>query len=416
MTLSYINTNKFKVSSLSLSIYLPSTPLNSLLGLLLAGVMHRGTQKYPSFSALNRHLSMLYCTDINIHCSKNGSQLCFSLEADMLEQRYVPDKAPLLEGVVDTMAQILLYPKLCEDKIPEDTLSAEKAILRDTLLAEKNSSSAYSMLRLKELMSRDKNIATLEYMLDTLDTISAEALGEFHSMLLSLPIDALYVGGESADALEFALCRALSAQKRVAVSPDVSLTPAGALPFLRTEEDKRVTQSYIAMGFRTGVCINGKDYPTARLLNEILGASPASKLFLDVRERQGLCYSCYSSYAALTGNIYVGSGIDCANAALAEEAILACLDELKNGKICNAELFAAKKSLSFYYTQLSDSPHSISRFYSLRPHIGVNSTPSEELASILERTREQVAEFAQKIQYDTVFLLNGTYASEAKSE
>ncbi len=412
ITLSHINTDKFKVSSLTLTVSIPATKRSALLGLLLCGVMHRGTEKHPSFSALNRHLSMLYGTDMNVSCTRHAGLLTFTVDADMLEQRYSLDSTDILGAVTDTAAEILLRPKKCGGMFPEDTVASEKDILRDTLCAEKNNSGAYAMLRLKELMSRDRETPTLEYMLSELDGITSAELSEFHDSLLSRPISVMYVGSESAEAVKERLLNAFSPLQGTADTAPTLLTPSSPLAFLRGSEDKAAAQTRLAMGLRTGVCLGEAEYPAAQLLNEIFGASPASKLFLGVRERLGLCYSCYSSYNSLAGNMYVGAGIDKKNAELAEREILASLDEIREGKISDAEFYAAQKSLGFYYTQLYDSPHSLARFYRIRSLFGVNSTPESELSAIKQTTREQVSSLALRIKYDTAFTLYGTQNSE----
>ncbi len=412
ITLSYINTDKFKVASLNLTICIPSTPRNALLGLLLCGVMHRGTENHPSFSALNRHLSMLYGADINVSCTRNTDIIIFTVDADMLESRYLLDSTDILGAVADTVADILLHPRKCGGVFPNDIVASEKDILRDTLCSEKNNGGSYAMLRLKELMSRSTEAPTLEYKLSELDSVSASELSQFHERLLCYPIQIMYTGSEGEENVTEKLLHALSQKKQTADKEIVLPTPISPLPFLRCSEDKNAAQTRLAMGFRTGVCMGDADYPAAQLLNEIFGASPASKLFLGVRERLGLCYSCYSSYNSLVGNMYVGAGINGKNVELAEREILACLDEIRKENISDTELSAAQKSLRFYYTQLYDSPHSLSRFYRIRSLFGVNATPESELSAVMQASREQVSELARRVVYDTAFILNGTLNSE----
>ncbi len=407
LTLSYINTAKFKLGALSATVCMPCSPRSALLGSLLCGVLHRGTDKYPSFSALNRRLSMLYGAESGISCLRRADRLCFCVSATMLEQRYSLDSTDILGGVADILADIFFNPKKTNGLFPADIVESEKSILRDSLSAEKNNGGSYAMLRLRELMARQAPSATLEYMLSELESISPAELTGFHEALISLPISLMYVGGQALESAAEKLRLSFAPFMSSGISAPSPLSPRAPLPFVRVQEDKNAAQSHLAMGFSTGVCLGSAAYPAAQLLNEIFGASPASKLFLGVRERLGLCYSCHSAFNSLTGSIRVGAGIDGKNTERTEAEILACLDQIRAGGIGDAEFSAAQGSLAFYYTQLYDSSYSLSHFYTVRSLFGIESTPESELLAIRSTTPEQVAELARAAVYDTAFLLKG---------
>ena len=149
-------------------------------------------------------------------------------------------------------------------------------------------------------------------------------------------------------------------------------------------------------------------HPTAIVLNELYGASPVSKLFLNVREKLGLCYYCSSSYSFFSGNLCVASGIDSKNRERATAEILAQLDEIRRGNVSAAELSAAKRSLEYSYVQIYDSPFSLQAFYAARELSGVNETVEECKQKILDVTAEQVCELAKDTVLDTCFFINGT--------
>lgn len=54
----------------------------------------------------------------------------------------------------------------------------------------------------------------------------------------------------------------------------------------------------------------------------LYGGSVTSRLFLNVRERDHLCYYCSSSFQSFTGSMAVNRGVEHADAARAEKAIL----------------------------------------------------------------------------------------------
>ena len=76
--------------------------------------------------------------------------------------------------------------------------------------------------------------------------------------------------------------------------------------------------------------------------NEVFGASPVSKLFMEVREAQSLCYSIGSSYDLYKGLMKVSCGIDPDARDIACEEILHQWDQMCAGNFTDEEMDAAK--------------------------------------------------------------------------
>jgi predicted Zn-dependent peptidase len=147
------------------------------------------------------------------------------------------------------------------------------------------------------------------------------------------------------------------------------------------------------------------------MLNELLGGSPSSKLFLNVRERMSLCYFCSSSFSIYTGAIMVSCGIEPSNYSLAKNAILDQFEEIKKGNVSDFELSAAQKSISNSYLQLYDSPFDIQSFYSGRRFFGVDDEIEECLKKLMAVTKEQIKDLASSISLDAEFFIEGTEAN-----
>ncbi len=416
ISLSVISTNKFKAGALTFSICSPLTERDYLLSLLLAGIMRRGCRDFPSMAAINRRLDMLYAASADIQSVIRGDALCFNVTAELLEPQYSIDRTDISGGVIQTVADIILHPLMCDDKFPEEAVRAEKQLLRDMLASEANDTGIYAATRLKEIMSRGTAFPTLEYMLSAIDSVSSEELAKYHKALLTRPLRIFYVGSEQKEQILEKLARSLApfASNR-SPAPSV-LLPQVPSPFVEVTEDRQVSQGKLGLGFRTGAVLGTHTSAVAVMLNEIFGGNPASKLFLGVRERLGLCYYCYSSYSVTSGNIAVASGIEVARRELVRESILEAFEQIKLSRISHTELDAARKSLSFSYTQIYDSPHSLTSFYLLRDLFGISQTVEQCRSEVISVTAEEIAELAGRTVYDTCFFLNGTADTDAEHE
>ena len=164
------------------------------------------------------------------------------------------------------------------------------------------------------------------------------------------------------------------------------------------------------MGFRVGVCADGQsqDVYTAMVFNEIFGGSPASKLFMNVREKMSLCYHCSSSYLPYSGILSVSAGIETKNRAVAEAAILQQLTDMQAGRITQTEILAAKASLENSYRQIDDNPFELQSFYGNRTFFGWEEDVEECRRRISAVTVEDVVALAKQVICDTVFFIEGT--------
>lgn len=71
----------------------------------------------------------------------------------------------------------------------------------------------------------------------------------------------------------------------------------------------QVSQSKMVMAFKSDY----EDIYTAKLFCMLLGATPFSKLFANVREKMSLCYYCSSAYADRKGTLFIDSGVESCN-------------------------------------------------------------------------------------------------------
>ncbi len=134
---------------------------------------------------------------------------------------------------------------------------------------------------------------------------------------------------------------------KVAVAyPEIPPVPA-TTPSLDLVVKESVNQSNIAMGHR-GTTQKDPDYYALSVMNEVLGGGFGSRLFSEVRSRQGLSYNVGSSLGAglqYPGMFMVSCGT---KSETTVKAVQACIDEVRKMKtqsITPEELQRAKESI-----------------------------------------------------------------------
>ena len=142
-------------------------------------------------------------------------------------------------------------------------------------------------------------------------------------------------------------------------------------------------------------------------MNTILGGSPVSKLFANVREKMSLCYYCASSFAGSKNTLIIDSGIENENIEKAEKAINEQFEQIKSGNISDEEMENAVLSLVNSIKGIGDTPASYISWYFRTMCRGKIIDPDEEIKQIKLVSKEQVIECAKSFVPDTVYVMTG---------
>jgi predicted Zn-dependent peptidase len=155
---------------------------------------------------------------------------------------------------------------------------------------------------------------------------------------------------------------------------------------------KTLEQVHVVMGF-PGLPHAAPERYALYLLNDVIGGSMSSRLFQEVRERQGLVYSIHSGVQAFadTGTTYVYAATDPANFAKMLKSILKEVREIKKNGINEDELRRAKDHLKgSLMLSLESTSSRMNRLAKHELHLGAFLTMDEMLAAIDGVRHEEV--------------------------
>ncbi len=170
---------------------------------------------------------------------------------------------------------------------------------------------------------------------------------------------------------------------------------------------KETQQTQIALAYPT-VTVDSPDYYQARAMIGILGGYSSARLFTEVREKRGLCYSVYASYEGQKDRAavlcYAGTSTDRAQETL--DVTLAEIDRLSRDGVDGEELDTMRAGLKSSLIMQQES--SMSRAGSLASdwfYLG-RVRPIDEIAGELDAlTPSDVGEFATKNRTDEMTIV-----------
>ena len=405
-------TDKFKTGLLSVTLTAPLRRETATAGALIPEVLYRGSRNYPDMERLSAAADALYGASLGPAVRQRGESQCVSFLCGVIDDRFALDGSAVLEPAAELMGEVLLDPATEDGLFRPDYVKGEGANLADRIRSRVNDKRSWSIFRLVQEMCAEEAYA-VDKLGDADEAVfmTPDRLWEDYQRLLDQSKVTFYYGGSAhPDRVEETVRRAfapLTAERTAPVECEVPAEPKG--PVRTVTDAMDVTQGKLALGFRTGgVTMANPDYPALLVCNALYGGSVNSRLFLNVREKLSLCYYASSMIDKLKGLMVVSSGVEFADFDRAQEAILAQLEELRQGKIGGDELNAAVRCVVNGLRGRLDSQGQMEDDCMTKLICGQAPDDGSALIQAVEQvTAEQVAQMARRIKLDTVYRLTG---------
>ncbi len=398
--------NRFKTMKLLTNIFLPLSEDTASVNALLCYVLVRCCKKYPDMVKMSRKLGSLYGAEVNGSVSKMGDMQCLKIDIGGLADKYAINNENISAELSQLLCEVLFNPKVENEKFDEGDMLQEKRQILDMLDSEFNDKRVYASQRLIETMCADevygiKWCGTREQ----IEAVTTEDLFKaWQNMLKTAHFEITFVGESNPENAAEVIKNSFKEINRDAVdlSTDVVYT---VFEEKNVTEKMDVAQSKLEIGFRTACAEPEPETVATRLMSVILGGTASSKLFNNVREKKSLCYYCMARYQRLKGIMVIESGVETANIEAAKEAILAEVEDMKNGNISDFEINSAKLAIINSTLGVTDTVTGLSSWYSSQVMDAEVDTPEQACEKINAVTKEEIVNAAKKLMLDTIFVL-----------
>ena len=409
--LNYIPHNRFKTNYLTVNFLVPLHETMAADNALVPQILSQGCIPYPETRLLAERYQSLYNLSVSRNrVFKRGETQIVSQSAWMLDNSLVPDGTDVLRGALDVLSDIWFHPVADAGMFSDVFTDHARTDTVDSIRAMINNKNSYAPFRCNQEMCRGEKygISAVGSMADVEKTTPVSTFAAYERLLNSARCEIFYVGRGGEDLVADAFARNFAGIVRTEPQKLATDVIRKVSAIKEISETQPVRQSKLSLGFRTGLTEADGGRAVMLVLNEIFGSGPVSKLFMNVREKLGLCYHCSSSMDLIKGVMMVNCGIDGDKKEMAQAEILRQLDLIRLGEITEDELRAAKISLRSAIRQIYDEPSSMEMWWLGRMLSGRNLMPEEEIAHIEKITREDVAQAASGICLDTVYFMEGT--------
>ena len=406
---------KFKHNRISVNMLLPLNEEKIPHRAIVPYLLRQGTKNCPDFTKLNQRLWNLYGASVEASVDKYGAYQLLCLGITAIDSRFALEGEDMVEKTAALLAEMLLGPNITVGAFPEKDTALERQYLIDAIEAEVNDKRAYAIAQCRQLMCQGEAIALRK--LGTVEgakgITGATAAAAYREAIETAQIEIMFVGSGAPDSAQGIFEKKFAGLQRCPIAVDRSLCrkqiPTGQKELT---EPMDIKQGKLVLGFYLGAAENRKDFNEKRMAMAILGGTPMSLLFTNVREKLSLCYYCQSRYDSTTGIMMVDSGIEMENAAAAREEILRQIENLKQGDFEEKIIHETKLILKTALRATADSLSSVESWYLTQILNGTQVSPEEDIDYCAQVTREQITNAANKLLLDTVYTLSPRETSE----
>ena len=141
-------------------------------------------------------------------------------------------------------------------------------------------------------------------------------------------------------------------------------------------------------------------------MNGILGGTPYSKLFVNVREKASLAYTASSGLRAFSGHLLISAGIGADTVAEAEKLIQDQITAMQAGDFDETTVAKVKAGLiNQYYANQDDENYLLGR--ALARTILRQAQPTDYPTAIQAVTPAKIVELAQQLEPAARYFLEG---------
>lgn len=395
---------KFKSNVVAVKMFTKLDSNTASLNSLAIYTVGSANSEYPTISTFSQRLGELYGSSIVSDISKLGDTQVLTLTSKSIDDRFAFDGESITDSVVDILIDCIFNPYVQDGAFNEELFNISKKELLDTIESEINNKRAYAIIQAKKTIYRGEPASILSYgdKEHTINATAKECYQAFVRLLNSCNIEIFYVGCEEKPNVAEKFKVAFSNLEER--NPEEFPTTKASIVKSSVEEvfsQVEVNQSKMVLALKT---THTNKYHNA-IMNTILGLSPFSKLFSNVREKLSLCYYCQSSYDNQKKTIFIDSGVEVENIEKSKEAILQQVTDMQNGDLSNEDVQNAITYLTNALKSVGDTQSSYINWYFNNVLIGEDRSIESEYENYQLVTKDDIVQSAKALTLDTIFVL-----------
>ena len=408
INLHIINTNKFKTNLVSVFLTMPLNRENVTKNAILPMVLRRGSNVLTNIEEINNKLDEMYGADFNCGVDKTGDNQVLKFYMESINNNFLPEQENLLGESIKVLLDIVFNPLIEEKRFKSEYVNNEKEKLKQIIMGKIDNKAKYAYDRCIEEMYKDKPFGLYKYgYAEDLENIDNKELFEYYKRMISECKIDIFISGEVDEQVKEILLKNENIKKinpRQPIYNKKSEKSYNADKEKEIEEHMDVSQGKLVIGLDIEEDKKEAKY-AALVYNAILGGTPTSKMFQNVREKAHLAYVAGSSYVKQKKNVFIRCGIEIADYQKAVELIKIQVEDMKNGNFSDNDIKNAKASIVAMIRSIPEEQDSEIMYY-FGQEISEHKMKYDEYENMINNVqRQDIIDIANSIKINTIYFL-----------
>ena len=406
--LHFINTDKFKTTTISVNFRDKIKKEDITKRKFLFQMLCSSSLKYNTNRLFEIKLEDLYSITLGHSNIKFGNLINSYIDIRFLNEKYSDEN--LIYDSLDLLFELIFNPNVKDGKFDSKSFNIIKDKMNLIIDSEKENIQKYTLNRSLELMDKDDPISfNLWGYRDDLELITEENLYEYYKDVLKTNlIDIFIVGDVDKEKIIniFSEKFAINTIKKNEIESFITYNKCPKT--IIAEEKFSLNQSKLSIVCKVlNLSLFERRY-VLPLYSAILGGGGYSRLFLNVREKNSLCYTVSSVVKVPNSLMMIYCGIDAANY---KQAIKLIKKEIKLKNVTEEELENAKKEAISSIEILFDNPGNIINYYFGMEIFNADSI-EDKIKNYNKVTVKDIEALANKIKVAIIYFLKGNANEE----
>ena len=406
--LHFIQSEKFKTNKIRVRFSAPMSKETVAGRVLTASMLETVNAVYPTSQAFRERLANLYGADYSTSLSRRGLVHYLDINLSFVRDKFLSRKNVLTDAMLDFLKASLFSPLVSQDAFDESAFEIEKKNILNDLEAEIENHFYHAHRELDKLFYEEEDMQMPR--VGTIELIqketAASSFAAFQQMLQENQIDFFFIG----DFNEVAVREKIQSFNFAPRQQELQLVYKQEYSNVLREglEQKDVHQSIIELGYHFPIQYGESEHLPLVVLNALLGGFAHSKLFVNLREKEGLAYTISSNFDIFSGMMRIYAGIDRSNRTRTVALINRQIGDLKRGMFSQEELDQTKKMLKNSVLLAQDRQNTILERAYMSSVLGKKFLSLKAWLEALEQVRkDDIIKAAGLLKLQAIYFMEG---------
>ena len=407
-----IKSNNFKTISFKIVFWNELKKEDLAYRNMLVNNLLFSSHKYNTNRKIAIRKEELYSADIYGKTYRKGTQIVTEICLSSIEDKFA-EEGNFRESL-EFLFDCINNPNINNGAFDETSFNITKDNITNSIKSEKENPNFEAYQKYKELIGKDKVfVGSILGTLEEVENITPSSLYEYYKTFFDDNHIDIYVLGnvEEKDILDIDKYLKFGSNRINYTSTYANYEK----DYSEKEEDSKFNQSKLFMGGSIKSLTEHEKKYESIIYNIILGNSPTSKLFQNIREKMSYAYTISSSINRLDGMFVISAGISSKNYESTKNEVMNQIKEMKQGLFNDKDINDAKEVILSIIEEINDNPWSIIDHYNNYLYFGAD-TIENQIQEINKIQKDDIVNVANKINIDTVFLLKEDEYEEIQNQ